>query len=47
MWRGGVGAAYLLTGPFVCRCLASVTLLRFQIPLIKPDVQIYRIRLSD
>src|ERR1700734_2293111 len=44
MWRGGLGAAYLFTGPFVGRCLTSVTLLRFHIPLIKPDVQIYRIR---
>ncbi len=40
MWRGGVGAAYLLAGPFVCRCLTSVTLLRFHIPLIEPDVRI-------
>jgi len=36
MWRGGVGAAYLFTGPFVCRCLTSVTLVCFHILLIEP-----------
>jgi len=46
-WRGGVGAAYPLTGPFVCRCLTSGSVLRFHIPLIKPDMRICRIRLSD
>ena len=33
--------------PFVCRCLTSQTVLRFHPPLIKPDVRISRIRLSD
>ena len=33
--------------PFVCGCLPSCTMLRFHIPLIKPDVRISRIRLSD
>jgi hypothetical protein len=47
MWRGGVGAAYLFTDPFVCRCLTSLTLLRFHIPLIEPDRRSYRIRLSE
>ena len=47
MWRGGLGRAYLLTGPFVCRCLNSRTMLRFHTPLIKPDVRISRIRLPD
>ena len=34
-------------GPFVCRCLTSRTMLRFHLPLIKPDVRISRIQLSD
>jgi hypothetical protein len=36
-----------LSRPFVCGCLTSLTLLRFHIPLVKPDVRISRIRLSD
>jgi hypothetical protein len=36
-----------VSGPFVCRCLTSGTMLRFHLPLIKPDVRISRIRLSD
>ncbi len=47
MWRGGVGWAYLLADPFGCRCLNSHTMLRFHIPLFKPDVRLARIRLSD
>jgi len=47
MWRGGVGGAYLLADPFVCRCLNSSTVLRFHIPLIEPDRRFSRIRLSD
>ncbi len=47
MWRGGVGRAYPLAGPFVCRCLTSPPVLRLHIPLIEPDVRISRIRLSD
>ena len=47
MWRGGVGGAYLLAGPFGCRCLTSLAMLRFHIPLIEPDVRVSRIRLSD
>ena len=31
----------------VAGALMSITLLRFHIPLIKPDVRISRIRLSD
>ena len=46
-WRGGVGRAYPLAGSFVCRCLTSPTVLRFQVPLIEPDRRITRIRLSD
>ena len=36
-----------MTRPFVCGCLTSCTMLRFHIPLIKPDVRVSRIRLSD
>ena len=32
---------------FVCRCLISFTVPRFYTPLIEPDVQISRIRLSE
>ena len=46
MWRGGLGAAYPLPA-FRFRCLTSRTMLRFHIPLIKPDVPISSIRLSD
>ena len=47
MWRGGLGRAYPVAGPFGCRCLTSPAVLRFHTPLIKPDVQISCIRLSD
>ena len=33
--------------PFGCRCLTRHSVLRFHVPLIKPDVRISRIRLSD
>ena len=33
--------------PFVCGCSHISTMLRFHTPLIKPDVRISRIRLSD
>ena len=36
-----------MTRPFVRGCLTSRTMLRFHIPLIKPDVRVSRIRLSD
>ena len=45
-WHGGLGAAYR-SGPFVCRGFTSRTLPRFHSPLIEPDVQLSRIRLSD
>jgi hypothetical protein len=47
VWRGGVGGAYPLAGPFVCRCLTSPAVLRFHTPLGEPDVRYLRIRLSD
>jgi hypothetical protein len=40
--RSGLSVA----GPFVCRCLIILTLPRFHLPLIKPDMQISRIRLT-
>ena len=36
-----------VAGPFVCRCPTVLTMPRFHLPLIEPDVQIPRIRLSD
>jgi len=46
-WRGSVGTAYLLTGPFGCRCLTSRAIPRLHRPLIEPGVRIGRTRLSD
>ncbi len=48
-WRGGLGRSWfsLLARPFVCECHNISTMLRFHLPLIKPDVRISRIRLSD
>jgi hypothetical protein len=47
MWRGGLDEAYRL--PTLSSAGASLTLpcFRFHIPLIEPDVRIYRIRLSE
>ena len=36
-----------VSGPFVCRCLTSLTMLRFHIPLVEPDVPVSGIRLSE
>jgi len=36
-----------VAGPFVCRCLTRLAVLRLHLPLIEPDVQISRIRLFD
>jgi hypothetical protein len=41
IWRGGVRCSHNeLADPFGCRCLSNWPYLRFQIPLIKPDVRI-------
>jgi hypothetical protein len=40
MWRGGFRLGLSVTGPFGCRCLTSFAMLRFHIPLIKPDLWI-------
>ena len=47
--RGGLGRCLcsLLARPFVCGCHIISTMLRFHTPLIEPDRQISRIRLSD
>ena len=42
-----VGRAYRLAAPFVWRCLSGSAVAPFPHPLIEPDVQIARIRLSD
>ncbi len=47
MWRGVLGWAYPLADPFGCRCLTNHTVLRFHIPLFKPDVRLACIPLSD
>ena len=47
MWRGGVGAAYLLPALSLAGASLASPCFRFHIPLIEPDVQIYRIRLSE
>ena len=43
LFRLGLSGA----GPFVCRCLTSLAMPRFHSPLIKLDVRISRIQLSD
>jgi hypothetical protein len=47
MWRGGVGAAYLV--PTLSSAGASLAspCFRFHIPLVEPDVRISRFRLSE
>ena len=47
MWRGGFRLGLSVTGPFVCRCLTSLAMLRFHTPLIELDGRISRIQLSD
>ena len=39
--------SYPLAGPFGCRRLDSQTMLRFHIPLFKPDVRLARMGLAD
>ena len=47
MWRGGFRLGLSVTGPFGCRCLTSFAMLRFHIPLIKPDLRVIIPRLSQ
>ena len=42
LFRSGLAVSV----PFGCRCLSILTMPRFHIPLIKPDMQISRIRLT-
>lgn len=48
MWRGGFSSGISVNPPLsIGGALLSQTWLRFHIPLIEPDLQISRIRLSD
>jgi hypothetical protein len=47
MWRGGVGAAYLLPALSSAGASIAAPCFRFHIPLIEPDVRISRFRLSE
>ena len=47
MWRGGVGAAYLLPALSSAGASLASPCFRFHIPLIEPDGRISRVRLSE
>jgi hypothetical protein len=47
MWRGGLGAAYLLPALSLAGASLASPCFRFHIPLIEPDVRISRFRLSE
>ncbi len=47
MWRGGGRTLSTVAASFVWRCRNQESMTRFHIPLIEPDMQISRIRLSD
>ena len=47
MWRGGLSAAYPLPTLSSVGASLAAPCFRFHIPLIEPDRQIYRIRLSE
>ena len=47
VWRGGLGGTYLLPTLSVAGASRFPPCFRFHTPLIEPDVQIYRIRLSE
>ena len=47
VWRGGVRLSMSVSAPFVWRCLSGSAVAPFPHPLIEPDMQISRIRLSD
>src|ERR1700733_8334475 len=46
-WRGDVRLSMSVPAPFVWRCLSVSAVAPFSHPLIEPDMQISRIRLSD
>src|SRR5260370_15285417 len=47
MWRGGGRLNISVAASFVWRCLSGSPMTPFPNPLIEPDMQISRIRLSD
>ncbi len=47
MWRGGLGAAYLLPALSSAGASLASPCFRFHIPLIELDVRISRFRLSE
>ena len=47
MWRGGVGAAYLLPALSLAGASLASPCFRFHIPLIEPGGRISRTRLSE
>jgi hypothetical protein len=47
MWRGGLGAAYLLPALSAAGASIASPCFRFHIPLVEPDVRISRFRLSE
>jgi hypothetical protein len=47
VWRGGLGGTYLLPTLSVAGASLFPPCFRLHTPLIEPDMQIYRIRLSE
>jgi hypothetical protein len=47
MWRGGSRFGLSVAAPFVWRCPRNLAIAPSHIPLIEPDMQLSRIRLSD
>ncbi len=47
VWRGGLGGTYRLPALSFAGASLFPPCFRFHTPLIEPDVQIYRIRLSE
>jgi len=47
MWRGGLGANYLLPALSAAGASIASPCFRFHIPLIEPDVRISHFRLSE
>jgi hypothetical protein len=47
VWRGGLDGTYLLPTLSVAGASRFPPCFRFHTPLIEPDMQIYRIRLSE
>ncbi len=47
MWRGSIRFGLSVAAPFVWRCPSNLAITPFPHPLIEPDMQISRIRLSD